>query len=766
MGMTRRTNFNDVMDGYDSYGLPDPSADASFDTIRAPADRPVMRAGKPVGELGPRRQQSPTTPYLDTLLGIPVGSASKTPMMDAALARGLTLSKQAVDPEQYRRLTGSAPMGTDFARNLGLDLKGTAGADETMYGSSANLGRRTQAATPSVGLTDLGGGAGQEDNASGVMRFAKGGPVKGPPGLDRVPATLPDGAPARLNAGEYVQPREEVIAYATQVLGDTAEGLSDDQLNAIGLKLLSQRTADVTGRAPGPVMAEPLPGQGQEPVPGMAGGSGGALDLYGDAVRQGAALVRDRLPKAPSSAMTPSQMQQLKSATEATAKAAEATTANSGTAANIGRDLMAKAGKVGTRVMRSPIGVGNPAMLATLVPKDMSEVRGALGMKPDYGPNNNAGPERVEWGGAGGDVPRVVEKATGKAMGPPATPAVTTPVPGGPQGAQLAERDAQLTKTMQRTPGGYGLDTLNEQPFLDQMAPQGATLTRQGKIFRYEDPLAMQPGREPQAPPRVIRGRGGVEIPRDNRPVVGGWLAGPASAGAIKREARAYDHLPISGVTYSDSAGGASLGQVRPVSTNNKAAEALRALYQEEAVGRAKSVAQQGGGGYDVLTALNTQPVLTEQDRRQQVDNRKQLDTQRQEQLVSQALAPKKGGGKDQADAGVSDTMKAVKDYYGETMTPTQMQLAPQWASRLAPMFPDATIRASVIARILSGIPEQVAVEEAINDQRSMFRSNKRNDERVAGLRELANLDMNSYLDEQAANLSQGRAVQPYVRQW
>ena len=189
-------------------------------------------------------------------------------------------------------------------------------------------------------------------------------------------------------------------------------------------------------------------------------------------------------------------------------------------------------------------------------------------------------------------------------------------------------------------------------------------------------------------------------------------------------------------------------------------------------MGRAKSAAQGGGGRYDVLSALNTQPALTEQDRGQQVDNRKRLDMQRQEQLGLQALSASKGGsrassgGKDQADAGVSDTMKAVKDYYGETMTPTQMQLAPQWASRLAPMFPDATIRASVIARILSGIPEQVAVEEALNDQRSMFRSRERNDERVAGLRELANLDQNAYLDEQAMNLSQGRAVHPYVRKW
>jgi hypothetical protein len=81
---------------------------------------------------------------------------------------------------------------------------------------------------------------------------------------DQVPAILPNGSPARLDAGEVVLPKEFV--------------------HEIGVRALKKAVAAVTGKEFGAEMKEPLPGQAGL-VPGMAGG--GVINLPGPTVRTG-----------------------------------------------------------------------------------------------------------------------------------------------------------------------------------------------------------------------------------------------------------------------------------------------------------------------------------------------------------------------------------------------------------------------------------------------------------------------------------------------
>lgn len=77
----------------------------------------------------------------------------------------------------------------------------------------------------------------------GWPSYKRGGAVTGgPPGVDQVPATMPDGSPARLNKGEYVLPAE-VVDY----FGGPAE--------------LDKLVKSITGKKPGAELKPALPVQ-------------------------------------------------------------------------------------------------------------------------------------------------------------------------------------------------------------------------------------------------------------------------------------------------------------------------------------------------------------------------------------------------------------------------------------------------------------------------------------------------------------------------
>jgi hypothetical protein len=174
-----------------------------------------------------------------------------------------------------------------------------------------------------------------------------------------------------------------------------------------------------------------------------------------------------------------------------------------------------------------------------------------------------------------------------------------------------------------------------EQQMLDSMAPAGGSVTRDGRVFRVNDPMAMR-GREAERAPagrvvqpgEVLRGNSA-----DDQPIRGGWLAGRPQAGRMLREARAYDHLPISGVTYSDSVQGLGLGQRTPPAADAQTMEELKGLYKKEAVGRAGERVAMGLPG--VRQALVNRPAVTTADRAQDISAMR--DATRQDQMVTQA---------------------------------------------------------------------------------------------------------------------------------
>jgi hypothetical protein len=246
-------------------------------------------------------------------------------------APGSASGTNAATPADYQRQTGSAPMSTDFARNMGLPLEGTVGTGANagvMYGQSgapagikptgwtgptapavfdsggaagalgSNISKvgnsysQTYAPTPPgsydpnpnvsygdlkpvLGLPSFG------DDPTELMRaFADGGEVIGPEGMDQVPAEMPDGAPARLDDGEFVLPKDYVVAYAAKALGKKGAGLAPEKLHALGIDLLTQDVTTLTGKPPGPKAMPPLPGQMNQQVPGMADGVGLPWDPY------------------------------------------------------------------------------------------------------------------------------------------------------------------------------------------------------------------------------------------------------------------------------------------------------------------------------------------------------------------------------------------------------------------------------------------------------------------------------------------------------
>lgn len=170
----------------------------------------------------------------NTMSGVKVKAAGNA--MDNAIdlrGQDLTMDKARTDDATTRR-------------GQGFDMVGKLGQGTGLSGLSLPN-------DPSSGW--YGHKAGNSDP---VMGHNKGGPVQGPKGLDRVAAQGPQGEPIRLNDGEYIQTREYVISVAREALGKLADEMSDEQLNAVGAKILDAEQERTTG-------VEPVPGG--EPMP-------------------------------------------------------------------------------------------------------------------------------------------------------------------------------------------------------------------------------------------------------------------------------------------------------------------------------------------------------------------------------------------------------------------------------------------------------------------------------------------------------------------
>ena len=161
----------------------------------------------------------------------------------------------------------------------------------------------------------------------------------------------------------------------------------------------------------------------------------------------------------------------------------------------------------------------------------------------------------------------------------------------------------------------------SEQDLLNKLAGEGRSLSRKGNVFRYEDPAAMQPGvSEAQRAQNMqaIKDNPGYRHPRTGELIRG-------NASAMRAEGRRYDHLPISGVTFSDTIEGLKLGQKTPPAADAQTMEELRGLYK--GMGKAQGAELEA-------------PTVTEAERAGNIRTRKLMEA-RQQMLEARAAALK-----------------------------------------------------------------------------------------------------------------------------
>lgn len=463
-------------------------------------------------------------------------------------------------------------------------------------GSSVSAAR--PAIPPTLGLGALPSPFDAQDLTKPLaLGMKKGGAVQGPSGVDRVPAKGPNGEDIRLNKDEYILVPEVVAALG-------------------GVEALDDLTERLTGErpVPGGVPMPPLPEQMAGPdalvrKDGARGFAGGGAPDYSDPrfdpyryLSGDPALEKSRstgLPDRPGQAReTISRLDGSTAPAPAgketpwIVRAIDRNTPRAQQAAGeMIRDLDA-APTVGTAIHEAGKGA-----VKTLYGAAKDLVSPAVGGLYDFGK----------------------EVVTGRSSQTSSKP--QQPVGGAQAAAPQARAIAQaMTQPQQPQP-----QPSTEQGLLDDLSGVPGTLTRQGKVFRYEDPTAMRGAQAPASGParEVVPGQPlRRQQPADPRAEnAWGWKVGPASASAMRAEASRYDHLPISGVTYSDSVEGANLGARAPVKINGPAAAGLTQLYQRDAWQRAEVATKMGLP--DAGLSLLDRPVVTEAEQAQQAGLRR-----------------------------------------------------------------------------------------------------------------------------------------------
>jgi hypothetical protein len=211
----------------------------------------------------------------------------------------------------------------------------------------------------------------------------------------------------------------------------------------------------------------------------------------------------------------------------------------------------------------------------------------------------------------------------------PAPATNTQPAPQTP----AASLRAQINQPQPRT----------EQQLLDEISGQPGGLRRmadigRGNVFRFDDPSAMRPARAP------VDMKANADPNERRHPMTGELMGGSASQ--MRREGGRFNHLPISGVTYSDSIGGTGL------KADGQAAQDLQALYNRDAQQRS-TVAQKAG--LDAAMYPVSGPMVGAADRGQQIQLQRDLQQQQPQRQAMGLKALELQGEIAKAKAGRAD---------------------------------------------------------------------------------------------------------------